>query len=81
MSGVSEAGKSVSGDSTRSASGEAVRGVAVEGTTKHKKAKGFRKGKSEKKNKESTISVSTCTEVCLSVIHCTPPVNNAQPNS
>ena len=37
-----------------------MRGVGNEGVaTKPKKAKGFRKGKSEKKNKDSTISVST----------------------
>ncbi len=57
---VSDSARSMGGDSVRSVSGEAMRGVGNEGVaTKPKKAKGFRKGKSEKKNKDSTISVST----------------------
>ncbi len=56
---VSDTARSMGGDSVRSMSGEAVKGVSSDGvTTKHKKAKGFRKGKSEKKNKDSSTSVS-----------------------
>ncbi|XP_064389026.1 oxysterol-binding protein-related protein 3-like isoform X2 [Halichondria panicea] len=56
---VNDSARSMGGDSVRSMSGEAMRGVGNEGVaTKPKKAKGFRKGKSEKKNKDSTISLS-----------------------
>ncbi len=55
MGAVSDTARSMGGDSVRSVSGEAVKGVGSDGvTTKHKKAKGFRKGKSEKKNKDSS---------------------------
>lgn len=47
------------GDSVKGGSGDSVKGVSVEGGgTKHKKGKGFRKGKSDKKTKESSSNVS-----------------------
>ncbi len=56
MGGASDGVKSVGGDSVRS-SGEAVRSVGTEGASKPKKAKGFRKGKSDKKNRDSSTNV------------------------
>ena len=45
-------------DSVKGGTGDSVKGVSGEGGgTKHKKGKGFRKGRSDKKTKESSSNV------------------------
>ena len=48
------------GDSMRSSGSEGVKGGTSETSTKHKKGKGFRKGKSDKKSRDSSSNVGDC---------------------
>ena len=54
------------GDSVRSLGSEGVKGGTSETSTKHKKGKGFRKGKSDKKSRDSSSNVGDCDDQSMS---------------